>query len=118
MLVQGWFVLNSCELYPANDTLEPGQVDPLEVQRGRDYILCHYALYKGLNKNDTFQLLKLTTRQFNEVFSAVSSFHFRDKHCFKYAEDSIFIKEHAPLCRKHNLYWNEVGTLNASHFLY
>ena len=109
MLVQGWFVLMSSELYP----LPPGdkRTDPLELRRCRDFILCHYALYKPLDKQDTLKLLGLQVEEFNEMFGPISSFYLRGKHSFKYSEDRLFIRDHLELCHEHSSQWTQVGLL-------
>ena len=108
MLVQGWFVLMSSELYPLSG--DRG-TDPLELRRCRDFILCHYALYKPLDKQDTLALLGLPVETFNEMFGPISSFYLRGRHSFKYSEDRLFIRDHLDLIREHSSQWTQVWLL-------
>ena len=102
MLVQGWFLLMSAELYADRE-------DSLEMCRSRDFVLCHYALYKPLDKQETLRLLGIAVEDFNSIFGPISSFHLRGRHSFKYAEDRNFIREHPALCERHSAQWREVS---------
>ena len=103
MLVQGWFLLLSAELYADRE-------DSLEMCRARDFILCHFALYKSLDKQQTLKLLEIPVEAFHSMFGPISSFHLRGRHSFRYAEDRNFIREHPDLCERHSGQWGEASS--------
>ncbi|KAI6659741.1 DNA-directed RNA polymerase III subunit RPC5 [Oopsacas minuta] len=115
LLVQGWFVLMSSELYPLTGD-NSSKVDPLELRRCRDFVLSHYALYKFLEKQNTFHLLGIPIEDFNEIFVPISSFYLRGKHSFKYLEDRNFIKEHLDICTQHSDKWKQIYETIRKHY--